>query len=69
MGQLSTVIGCNNKSSLPHSSGGARRRPASHTREAKGASLENRLLQVDLVREILAAMKPRAIPNASAAVP
>src|SRR4249919_1034763 len=33
--------------------------------EVKGASLENGLLQVDLVREIPEAMKPRAIPIAS----
>ena len=31
----------------------------------EGASLENRLLHVDLVREIPEAMKPRAIPIAS----
>ena len=31
----------------------------------KGASLENGLLHVDLVREIPEAMKPRAIPIAS----
>ena len=30
--------------------------------EVKGASLENGLLHVDLVREIPEAMKPRAIP-------
>ena len=34
--------------------------------EVKGASLENGLLHVDLVREIPEAMKPRAIPIASA---
>ena len=33
--------------------------------EVKGASLENGLLHVDLVREIPEAMKPRAIPIAS----
>ena len=33
--------------------------------EIKGASLENGLLHVDLVREIPEAMKPRAIPIAS----
>ena len=31
--------------------------------KVKGASLENGLLHVDLVREIPEAMKPRAIPN------
>ena len=35
--------------------------------EVKGASLENGLLHVDLVREIPEAMKPRAIPIASSA--
>jgi len=34
--------------------------------EVKGASLENGLLHVDLVREIPEAMKPRAIAIASA---
>jgi molecular chaperone IbpA len=33
--------------------------------EVKGASLENGLLHVDLVREIPEAMKPRSIPIAS----
>jgi len=33
--------------------------------QVKGASLENGLLHVDLVREIPEAMKPRAIPIAS----
>ena len=33
--------------------------------EVKGASLENGLLHVDLVREIPEAMKPRAIPIVS----
>jgi len=33
--------------------------------KVNGASLENGLLHVDLVREILEAMKPRAIPIAS----
>lgn len=33
--------------------------------EVKGASLENGLLHIDLVREIPEAMKPRAIPIAS----
>jgi molecular chaperone IbpA len=33
--------------------------------EMNGASLENGLLHVDLVREIPEAMKPRAIPIAS----
>jgi molecular chaperone IbpA len=33
--------------------------------EVKGASLENGLLNVDLVREIPEAMKPRAIPITS----
>ena len=33
--------------------------------QVKGARLENGLLHVDLVREILEAMKPRAIPIAS----
>ena len=33
--------------------------------EVKGASLENGLLHVDLVREIPEAMKPRVIPIAS----
>ena len=33
--------------------------------KVKGASLENGLLHVDLVREIPEAMKPRAIPIAS----
>jgi molecular chaperone IbpA len=33
--------------------------------QVKGASLENGLLHVDLVREIREAMKPRAIPIAS----
>ena len=33
--------------------------------QVKGASLENGLLHIDLVREIPAAMKPRAIPIAS----
>jgi molecular chaperone IbpA len=33
--------------------------------EVKGASLENGLMHVDLVREIPEAMKPRAIPIAS----
>jgi molecular chaperone IbpA len=31
--------------------------------QVKGASLENGLLHIDLVREIPEAMKPRAIPN------
>jgi molecular chaperone IbpA len=35
--------------------------------QVKGASLENGLLHVDLVREIPEAMKPRAIPIASSA--
>ena len=35
--------------------------------EVKGASLENGLLHVDLVREIPEAMKPRPIPIASSA--
>jgi molecular chaperone IbpA len=33
--------------------------------QVKGASLENGLLHIDLVREIPEAMKPRAIPIAS----
>jgi molecular chaperone IbpA len=33
--------------------------------KVKGASLENGLLHVDLVREIPEAMKPRSIPIAS----
>jgi molecular chaperone IbpA len=33
--------------------------------QIKGASLENGLLHIDLVREIPEAMKPRAIPIAS----
>jgi molecular chaperone IbpA len=33
--------------------------------KVKGASLENGLLHVDLVREIPEAMKPRAIPITS----
>ena len=33
--------------------------------QVKGASLENGLLHVDLVREIPEAMKPRSIPIAS----
>jgi molecular chaperone IbpA len=33
--------------------------------QVKGASLENGLLHVDLVREIPEAMKPRAIPITS----
>ena len=36
--------------------------------EVKGASLENGLLHVDLVREIPEAMKPRAIPIASSSM-
>ena len=35
--------------------------------QVKGASLENGLLHVDLVRELPEAMKPRAIPIASSA--
>src|SRR4029077_10901651 len=38
--------------------------PADHV-QVKGASLENGLLHIDLVREIPEAMKPRAIPIAS----
>jgi molecular chaperone IbpA len=33
--------------------------------QVKGASLENGLLHIDLVREIPEAMKPRAIPIVS----
>jgi molecular chaperone IbpA len=36
-----------------------------HDVKVKGASLENGLLHVDLVREIPEAMKPRAIPITS----
>ena len=36
--------------------------------QVKGASLENGLLHVDLVREIPEAMKPRAIPIASSRI-
>jgi len=37
--------------------------------EVKGASLENGLLSVDLVRELPEAMKPRAIPIGAAPAP
>src|SRR5437660_6454500 len=37
--------------------------------KVKGASLENGLLRVDLVREIPEAMKPRSIPIANSSKP